>query len=142
MTLKLGTRGSALAMAQSRMVAEQLTAATGEPVDLVDQPLLVAGGHQLAGVLQALALQHRLIGGQFLIAAQAGARLRSQPLGIFGQRKLAGRQYARVRPPGADGGLADRRDDIALQRDRAGQPGDGAVGPFPRHLQHRRPHRR
>jgi hydroxymethylbilane synthase len=33
--LRLGTRGSALAMAQSRMVAEALTAATGRPVELV-----------------------------------------------------------------------------------------------------------
>jgi hydroxymethylbilane synthase len=36
MTLRLGTRGSTLAMAQSRMVAEALSAATGEPVDLVE----------------------------------------------------------------------------------------------------------
>ena len=36
MTLKLGTRGSALAMAQSRTVAEQVTAGTGEPVELVE----------------------------------------------------------------------------------------------------------
>jgi hydroxymethylbilane synthase len=35
MTLKLGTRGSALALAQSGLVARQLTAATGEPVELV-----------------------------------------------------------------------------------------------------------
>lgn len=36
MTLRLGTRGSTLAMAQSRMFAEALSAATGEPVDLVE----------------------------------------------------------------------------------------------------------
>jgi hydroxymethylbilane synthase len=36
MTLRLGTRGSTLAMAQSRTVAESLTAATGERVDLVE----------------------------------------------------------------------------------------------------------
>ncbi|HLT09184.1 MAG TPA: hydroxymethylbilane synthase [Micromonosporaceae bacterium] len=35
MTLRLGTRGSALAMAQSRTVAEALSAATGERVELV-----------------------------------------------------------------------------------------------------------
>ena len=35
MTVRLGTRGSALAMAQSGLVAEALTAATGEPVELV-----------------------------------------------------------------------------------------------------------
>lgn len=36
MTLRLGTRGSALAMAQSGTVAKALTAATGEPVELVE----------------------------------------------------------------------------------------------------------
>jgi hydroxymethylbilane synthase len=35
-TVRLGTRGSALAMAQSRTVAEALTAATGERVELVE----------------------------------------------------------------------------------------------------------
>jgi hydroxymethylbilane synthase len=35
-TVRLGTRGSALAMAQSRSVAEALTAATGESVELVE----------------------------------------------------------------------------------------------------------
>jgi hydroxymethylbilane synthase len=35
-TVRLGTRGSALALAQSRTVAEALTAATGEPVELVE----------------------------------------------------------------------------------------------------------
>ena len=34
-TLKLGTRGSLLARAQSQMVADQLSAATGWPVALV-----------------------------------------------------------------------------------------------------------
>ena len=36
MTVRLGTRGSALAMAQSRTVAEALTATTGERVELVE----------------------------------------------------------------------------------------------------------
>src|SRR5262245_57684557 len=36
MTLRLGTRGSALALAQSRLVASALTSALGEPVDLVE----------------------------------------------------------------------------------------------------------
>jgi hydroxymethylbilane synthase len=51
MTLKLGTRGSALAMAQSRMVAEQLTAATGEPVDLVE---IVTDGDRSSAPVQQL----------------------------------------------------------------------------------------
>jgi hydroxymethylbilane synthase len=34
-TLRLGTRGSALALAQSRLVADALTAATGRPVDMI-----------------------------------------------------------------------------------------------------------
>ena len=33
--LRLGTRGSALALTQSQMVADALTAATGRPVELV-----------------------------------------------------------------------------------------------------------
>lgn len=36
MTLRLGTRGSALALAQSGQIAEALTAATGETVELVE----------------------------------------------------------------------------------------------------------
>jgi len=36
MTLRLGTRGSALALAQSGHVADAITAATGEPVELVE----------------------------------------------------------------------------------------------------------
>ena len=36
MTLRLGTRGSALALAQSGTVAAAITAATGEPVELVE----------------------------------------------------------------------------------------------------------
>ena len=36
MTLRLGTRGSALALAQSRLVAAALTSSLGEPVDLVE----------------------------------------------------------------------------------------------------------
>jgi len=33
--LRLGTRGSALALAQSQLTADALTAATGRPVELV-----------------------------------------------------------------------------------------------------------
>ncbi len=36
MTLRLGTRGSALALAQSRLVADSITGATGVPVELVE----------------------------------------------------------------------------------------------------------
>src|SRR5262245_56043070 len=36
MTLRLGTRGSALALAQSGLVAAELTAITGEDVELVE----------------------------------------------------------------------------------------------------------
>ena len=36
MTLRLGTRGSALAMAQSQTVADQVAAVVGEPVELVE----------------------------------------------------------------------------------------------------------
>jgi hydroxymethylbilane synthase len=50
MTLRLGTRGSALALAQSRTVAEALTAATGEPVELVE--ISTAGDRSAAPVQQ------------------------------------------------------------------------------------------
>lgn len=48
MGLRLGTRGSALAIAQSRTVADALTAATGEPVELVE--IVTAGDRSNAPV--------------------------------------------------------------------------------------------
>jgi hydroxymethylbilane synthase len=50
MTLRLGTRGSALALAQSRTVADSLTAATGEAVELVE--ITTAGDRSTAPVQQ------------------------------------------------------------------------------------------
>ncbi|MEH0927794.1 hydroxymethylbilane synthase [Micromonospora sp. CPCC 205558] len=57
--LRLGTRGSALAMAQSGQVAEALTAATGRPVELVE--VVTAGDRSSAPV-------HRLGVGVFVSA--------------------------------------------------------------------------
>ncbi|MEV4491420.1 hydroxymethylbilane synthase [Micromonospora coxensis] len=57
--LRLGTRGSALAMAQSGHVAEALTAATGRPVELVE--VVTAGDRSSAPV-------HRLGVGVFVSA--------------------------------------------------------------------------
>src|SRR5262245_46059060 len=51
MGLRLGTRGSALAVAQSRTVADALTAATGEPVDLVE---IVTAGDRSSALVQQL----------------------------------------------------------------------------------------
>ena len=51
MTLRLGTRGSALALAQSGTVAAALTAATGEPVELVE---IVTDGDRSAAPVQQL----------------------------------------------------------------------------------------
>src|SRR5258705_7682228 len=48
MTLRLGTRGSALALAQSGAVATALTAATGERVELVE--LVTAGDRSVAPI--------------------------------------------------------------------------------------------
>lgn len=48
MTLRLGTRGSALALAQSGLVARQLAAASGEPVELVE--ITTAGDRSRAPV--------------------------------------------------------------------------------------------
>src|SRR5262245_53285344 len=50
MGLRLGTRGSALAVAQSRTVADALTAATGESVELVE--ITTAGDRSAAPVQQ------------------------------------------------------------------------------------------
>jgi hydroxymethylbilane synthase len=50
MTVRLGTRGSALAMAQSGQVAEALTAATGEQVELVE--IVTAGDRSDSPVAQ------------------------------------------------------------------------------------------
>ncbi|MFG1916285.1 hydroxymethylbilane synthase [Micromonospora sp. NPDC048898] len=57
--LRLGTRGSALAMAQSGQIAEALTAATGRPVELVE--VVTAGDRSNAPV-------HRLGVGVFVSA--------------------------------------------------------------------------
>lgn len=57
--LRLGTRGSALAMAQSGQVADALTAATGRPVELVE--IVTAGDRSSAPV-------HRLGVGVFVSA--------------------------------------------------------------------------
>lgn len=51
MTLKLGTRGSALALAQSGLVAHQLTESTGEQVELVE---IVTDGDRSAVPVQQL----------------------------------------------------------------------------------------
>jgi hydroxymethylbilane synthase len=50
MTLRLGTRASTLALAQSRAVADALTAATGEPVELVE--IVTAGDRSNAPIPQ------------------------------------------------------------------------------------------
>ncbi len=51
MTLRLGTRGSALALAQSQLVADQVARATGEPVELVE---IVTDGDRSAAPVQQL----------------------------------------------------------------------------------------
>ena len=50
MTLRLGTRGSALALAQSQLVADKLRAATGREVELVE--IVTAGDRSSAPVQQ------------------------------------------------------------------------------------------
>jgi hydroxymethylbilane synthase len=49
-TLRLGTRGSALARTQSQTVADALTAATGTPVELV--PIVTDGDRSSAAIAQ------------------------------------------------------------------------------------------
>ena len=50
MSLRLGTRGSALAVAQSATVAAALTAATGEQVELVE--IVTAGDRSTAPIAE------------------------------------------------------------------------------------------
>jgi hydroxymethylbilane synthase len=50
MTLRLGTRGSALALAQSRLVGDAISAALGEPVELVE--IVTEGDRSTAPVPQ------------------------------------------------------------------------------------------
>jgi hydroxymethylbilane synthase len=50
MTIRLGTRGSKLALAQSNLVAEALTVSTGRPVELVE--IVTAGDRSAAPVAQ------------------------------------------------------------------------------------------
>jgi hydroxymethylbilane synthase len=67
-SLRLGTRGSALALAQSRLVADALTAATGRPVELVR--IVTAGDRSAAPVAElgvgvfVSALRDAVLGGQ------------------------------------------------------------------------------
>lgn len=51
MTLRLGTRGSKLALAQSQTVADAITAATGQPVELVE---IVTAGDRSSAPIQTL----------------------------------------------------------------------------------------
>ncbi len=67
--MRLGTRGSALALAQSGQVASAITRATGEPVDLV--PISTEGDHSTASLASlggtgvfASALREALLAGE------------------------------------------------------------------------------
>ncbi|WP_084556861.1 hydroxymethylbilane synthase [Hamadaea tsunoensis] len=51
MTLRLGTRGSALALAQSQLTADAVTAATGRPVELIE---IVTPGDRSSAPVQRL----------------------------------------------------------------------------------------
>ncbi|WP_166356248.1 hydroxymethylbilane synthase [Phytoactinopolyspora limicola] len=83
-TLRLGTRGSRLAMAQSRRVADAITAATGQPVSLVeittygdvsDEPLATIGG---TGVFVS-ALRESLLAGDVDLAVHSLKDLPTSP---------------------------------------------------------------
>ncbi|MET7876645.1 hydroxymethylbilane synthase [Micromonospora profundi] len=85
--LRLGTRGSALAMAQSGQVAEALTAATGRPVELVE--VLTAGDQSNAPV-------HRLGVGVFVSALRDALTARTIDFAVHSYKDL---------PTASDGGL-------------------------------------
>ncbi|WP_406072980.1 hydroxymethylbilane synthase [Micromonospora sp. NBC_01638] len=85
--LRLGTRGSALAMAQSGHVAEALTAATGRPVELVE--VITAGDRSSAPV-------HRLGVGVFVSALRDALTAGAIDFAVHSYKDL---------PTGAAGGL-------------------------------------
>lgn len=79
MTLRLGTRGSALAMAQSRWVAQALTAATGEPVELVE---IVTEGDRSAAPVQRLGV------GVFVSALREALRAKEIDFAVHSYKDL------------------------------------------------------
>ncbi|MEV0721518.1 hydroxymethylbilane synthase [Micromonospora purpureochromogenes] len=92
--LRLGTRGSALAMAQSGHVAEALTAATGREVELVE--VVTAGDRSTAPV-------HRLGVGVFVSALRDALTARTIDLAVHSYKDLptaatAGLHIAAVPP--------------------------------------------
>ncbi|SCL13895.1 hydroxymethylbilane synthase [Micromonospora rhizosphaerae] len=78
-TLRLGTRGSALAMAQSGQVAEALTAATGREVELVE--VVTAGDRSSAPV-------HRLGVGVFVSALRDALAARTIDFAVHSYKDL------------------------------------------------------
>ncbi|WP_018584364.1 hydroxymethylbilane synthase [Salinispora arenicola] len=77
--LRLGTRGSALAMAQSGQVAQALTAATGNPVELVE--VVTAGDRSAAPV-------HRLGVGVFVSALRDALTARTIDFAVHSFKDL------------------------------------------------------
>ncbi|WFF01647.1 hydroxymethylbilane synthase [Micromonospora sp. WMMD964] len=77
--LRLGTRGSALAMAQSGQIAEALTAATGRPVELVE--VVTAGDRSTAPV-------HRLGVGVFVSALRDALTARTIDFAVHSYKDL------------------------------------------------------
>ncbi|MEU6202015.1 hydroxymethylbilane synthase [Micromonospora musae] len=77
--LRLGTRGSALAMAQSGHVAEAITAATGRPVELVE--VVTAGDRSQAPV-------HRLGVGVFVSALRDALAARTIDFAVHSYKDL------------------------------------------------------
>ncbi|WP_433648917.1 hydroxymethylbilane synthase [Micromonospora zamorensis] len=77
--LRLGTRGSALAMAQSNQIAEALTAATGRPVELVE--VITAGDRSNAPV-------HRLGVGVFVSALRDALTARTIDFAVHSYKDL------------------------------------------------------
>ncbi|WP_433551673.1 hydroxymethylbilane synthase [Micromonospora zamorensis] len=77
--LRLGTRGSALAMAQSSQIAEALTAATGRPVELVE--VITAGDRSNAPV-------HRLGVGVFVSALRDALTARTIDFAVHSYKDL------------------------------------------------------
>ncbi|MEV4823578.1 hydroxymethylbilane synthase [Micromonospora sp. NPDC049274] len=77
--LRLGTRGSALAMAQSGQIAEALTTATGRPVELVE--VVTAGDRSSAPV-------HRLGVGVFVSALRDALTARTIDFAVHSYKDL------------------------------------------------------
>jgi hydroxymethylbilane synthase len=99
-TLRLGTRGSALARTQSQAIADAITAATGTPVELVH--IVTEGDRSSAAIAQlggtgvfVTAIRHALLEGSIDLAVHSYKDLPTAPAAGLILAAVPGREDAR-----------------------------------------------